>query len=306
MNKKTHDDSTLQEESTKKDEPPICGIVRPIASSAGYTEQHWIDVHGIIEESVRKSQYIPRLVSESVASGVIISSIVQNLYNDPIVICDVSSRNPNVMFELGMRIAFQKPVIIIADDDTPFSFDISPIKHLVYPRTLRFQVIKIFQEKLSNAIRATVDEAQKPGYVGYLQQFGNLKITNIDNLEITQEEVIEKILTGMRDLKNEFAEIKGKGNFSETPRSTIFWMNNPSHVDAEHPEIYDVSIEPTKKEQINSIKNYLYSNTNVRRAILVPSGAGFLVQLKDNEHNKLMNFISNVEKRFPDALVMPL
>jgi hypothetical protein len=62
------------------------------------------------------------------------------------VIGDVSCKNPNVMFELGMRLAFDKPTIIIKDDQTSYSFDISPIQNLEYPRDLRFNKIIDFKE----------------------------------------------------------------------------------------------------------------------------------------------------------------
>jgi hypothetical protein len=42
------------------------------------------------------------------------------------------------MFELGMRLAFDKPTIVIKDDVTKFNFDTSPIKHLQYRRDLRY------------------------------------------------------------------------------------------------------------------------------------------------------------------------
>ncbi|WP_353118770.1 hypothetical protein [Myroides odoratus] len=55
---------------------------------------------------------------------------MNNIYNDEIVVCDVSSKNPNVMFELGLRLAFDKPTIIIKDEKTGYSFDTGVIEHL--------------------------------------------------------------------------------------------------------------------------------------------------------------------------------
>ena len=74
-----------------------CGIVMPIASMGEYTESHWSDVYSIIKEAVAIAGYEARLVSESKDSTVIPKSIVQNLYDDDIVVCDVSGKNPNVI-----------------------------------------------------------------------------------------------------------------------------------------------------------------------------------------------------------------
>jgi hypothetical protein len=49
------------------------------------------------------------------------------------------------MLELGMRLAFDKPAVIVKDDKTDYSFDTSSIEHLAYPRDLRFSKIKSFK-----------------------------------------------------------------------------------------------------------------------------------------------------------------
>jgi hypothetical protein len=40
------------------------------------------------------------------------------LGSKPDYLCDVSGKNANVMFELGLRLAFDNPTIIIKDDKT--------------------------------------------------------------------------------------------------------------------------------------------------------------------------------------------
>ena len=70
----------------------------------------------ILQEAIADAGYEANLVSDADDSGIIQKRIVQNLYDNDIVVCDVSCKNPNVMFELGMRLAFDKPTIIIIDD----------------------------------------------------------------------------------------------------------------------------------------------------------------------------------------------
>ncbi|MHB6943589.1 hypothetical protein ACYCG4_23710, partial [Klebsiella pneumoniae] len=73
------------------------------------------------------------------------------------IICDVSSRNPNVMFELGMRIAFDKPVVIIKDNATQYCFDSGTIEHLEYPKDMRYSEIEKFKALLKQKIENTID-----------------------------------------------------------------------------------------------------------------------------------------------------
>src|SRR5690606_23299218 len=99
------------------------------------------------------------------AIGLIHDRIVSNLYSNEIVVCDVSSKNPNVMFELGLRLAFDKPTIIIKDELTGFSFDTGVIEHLQYPSSLRFSQIVEFKDALIKKINATYEKSKSdPNY----------------------------------------------------------------------------------------------------------------------------------------------
>jgi hypothetical protein len=71
-----------------------CGIIMPIAETEGYNRDHWKDVLTILLDAVKETEFEPRLVSDDVAIGLIHDRIVTNIYNDEIVICDVSSKTP--------------------------------------------------------------------------------------------------------------------------------------------------------------------------------------------------------------------
>ncbi|MDV2373127.1 RNA helicase, partial [Vibrio cholerae] len=73
----------------------------PISAIDGCNEQHWLDVKQILTEAIELSGYSANLVSYADDVGIIQKRIIQNLYENPIVVCDVSGKNPNVMFELG-------------------------------------------------------------------------------------------------------------------------------------------------------------------------------------------------------------
>lgn len=154
---------------------PNCGVVRPIANVEGYPDGHWLEVHQIIVEAATVAGFNARLVSDDEAIGVILGRIVSNLHDDPIAVIDVSGLNPNVMFELGMRLAFDKPVVVIKDNITRYPFDASPIEYVPYPSDLRHSPLMAFKEKLIAAIRNTSDLSSKPNYRSFLKHFGSYK-----------------------------------------------------------------------------------------------------------------------------------
>jgi hypothetical protein len=57
-------------------------------------------------------------------SDVIQATIVNALLNADLVIADLTEHNPNVLFELGMRMAFDKPVALVRAAGTPAIFDV--------------------------------------------------------------------------------------------------------------------------------------------------------------------------------------
>jgi len=209
-------EQTLQVDASplngEEDHSHLCGIVMPIAAMGDYTEAHWLDVQSIIKESVASAGYEARLVSESPDATVIIRSIVQNVYKDEIVICDVSGMNPNVMFELGMRLAFDKPVVIIKDEITRFSFDISTIEHLVYPRSLRYQSIQDFKKKLAEKIRATAQASKQEGYSSFLTNFGSFTVANLQETTLNESEALERILTKLDKFDSRLLNLESSPN----------------------------------------------------------------------------------------------
>ena len=178
----------------------VCGIVMPISEIDGCTESHWAEVLEIITESIEIAGFSANLVSNADDVGIIHKRIIQNLYDNPIVVCDVSGKNPNVMFELGIRLAFDKPTIIIKDDKTSYSFDTSAIEHIDYPRDLRFSKIVDFKEKLSEKIKATHEKAtHDKGYTTFLKHFGEFTVAKLQKKEVSGQEFILEELKSMRN-----------------------------------------------------------------------------------------------------------
>ena len=156
---------------------PTCGIVMPISAIDGCTEQHWDDVLEIITDVAEAAGFEPNLVSNADDIGIIQKRIIQNLYDNPMVICDVSGKNPNVMFELGIRLAFDKPTIIVKDDKTAYSFDTAPIEHIEYPRDRRFGKIVDFKNKLKEKMEGTHHRAtHDTNFTTFLKHFGSLEL----------------------------------------------------------------------------------------------------------------------------------
>lgn len=194
-------------ESSSKTQQINCGLIMPIAPMTGYPSNQFSDVKSIIVDAVSSIEgynFIPRLVSDSNGEvDIIHKSIVNNIYDDPIVIVDISGRNGNVMLELGLRLAFDKPVVIIKDDKTEYMFDISMIEHINYPSDLRHNEIEEFQKILSEKVVKTyIKSKSDPDYSPFLKQFQNITVSKgVENHIISEPESLQMILDKITNLE---------------------------------------------------------------------------------------------------------
>lgn len=78
---------------------PSCGIIMPISEINGCTKEHWTEVYNILKDICVSSNFDCNLVSDADDIGIIHNRIIENIYSSDIVICDVSCKNANVMFD---------------------------------------------------------------------------------------------------------------------------------------------------------------------------------------------------------------
>lgn len=187
----------------KDEAKPICGIIMPIAAMPPkYDASHWIDVRRVIDAAIIKADMTPQIVSDSFEGDVIQRRIISNLYDNPVVVCDVSGLNPNVMFELGMRITFKQPVIIITDDFATIPFDTKVIEHLGYPRDLHIHQTNEFIDKLADRIMRLHDQKKEKTFKSFIEEFGTFevleptkKVVEADQMILDRLESMERSLS---------------------------------------------------------------------------------------------------------------
>lgn len=205
-----------------KDKARTCGLVMPISPIDGCSASHWEEVQSIVRESlssIKEFEFEVSMVSDADDVGVIQKRIVENLYRSDIVICDVSAKNPNVMFELGMRLAFDKPTVIIKDE-TDYSFDTGIIEHIPYPRGLRFKQIVDFKERLASKVAATLKKSEKDGanHSTFLKNFGTFKVAELSEDVLPADQLVISML---KELQNEVSYVRRQANHqSQSARNT--------------------------------------------------------------------------------------
>jgi hypothetical protein len=275
----------------KKSDPPICGIAMPISGFDGYPREHWADVKLILEEAIQDADCSPLLVSNDNEMGVIQQRIVTNLYHNPLVICDVSGKNPNVMFELGMRLAFDRPVIIVKDDATDYSFDTSPLEHLPYRKDLRMLDTRDFQRILTGKIKSAISGKNQ---MSFLKSFGNLIAKKLEDRDVSKEDFIIESLELMR---KQIARLHQKGDGvsrMDTPRPIMFGgeFSSPilGEVDLQDPTKV-ISYTETALRAVNRLKDHPERADDILRGLSQVTIREIVKLLRFRGENKLADMI---------------
>jgi hypothetical protein len=123
--KKENSDSTIVLGESEDSSNLVAFVAMPFSEKTSQYPAGYFDevLKHLITPAAVKANFNARTAKKS-GSDVIQSTIINDLDAADLVIVDLSEHNPNVLFELGMRIAFDKPVCLIRAKGTAAIFDI--------------------------------------------------------------------------------------------------------------------------------------------------------------------------------------
>lgn len=147
------------EEEAKKEELKTCFIVMPISNADGYEPGHFNRVYDyIIKPACEAAGFKPSRADDTKHTNTIILDILNQIVKADMVVCDLSSKNPNVMYELGIRQAFNLPVVLMKDLATNRVFDTSSLRDIEYDHSLRIDTVRTAIGKISEALKETYEK----------------------------------------------------------------------------------------------------------------------------------------------------
>lgn len=105
-------------------------------------------------------------------TDIIHSTIISEVLNADMCVCDLTEHNPNVLFELGMRLAHEKPVALIHSEGTQRVFDVDNIlRVLPYKKQLWKTTVGQDLPEITSHIKATWDNRNsQETYVSILRK----------------------------------------------------------------------------------------------------------------------------------------
>jgi CheY-like chemotaxis protein len=122
----------LKEIEQREDEKN-CFVIMPFSSTKTCKEDEWTEIfERVITPAVEKSGFNYKCERANIQYGTIIWEILDKLNRSELVIADITDRNPNVLYELGVRHALGGPVIAISQNKDDIPFDLTPYPYKIY------------------------------------------------------------------------------------------------------------------------------------------------------------------------------
>lgn len=100
--------------------------------------------YNIIKQTINEMGLRCQRGDDDIKSTSILPYIVQEMIKSKLVIADITGRNPNVFYELGIAHSLNKPVLIISETDGDIPFDVSSFRILIFNNVI------VLKDKLKN------------------------------------------------------------------------------------------------------------------------------------------------------------
>ena len=193
----------------------ICFVIMPISDADGYPAGHFKRVYEyLIKPACTKAGFKAVRADDVYKTNVIIVDVLQSVINSEMAICDLSGKNPNVLYELGIRQSFNLPISLIKDSITDRIFDIQGIRDIEYDVNLRVDTVEQKINEIAETITNTYEA--KDTELKSLIQVLNIKAAQFSEEATTISPETSLILEQLKSMNTKINELQSKADMKDT------------------------------------------------------------------------------------------
>jgi hypothetical protein len=149
-----------------------CFVIMPFSDPTEYEKGHFDFVYnGILCPAIESANFSPVRADDNKSGNIIHKKIMDDLINSSMVLCDLSTRNPNVLFELGIRQVVDKPFVLVQEKDTPRIFDVAFNFTPEYEYTKDYVKVIKYQNDIKKALIDTYNEWKNGKFISIIKLF---------------------------------------------------------------------------------------------------------------------------------------
>ncbi|WP_421311399.1 hypothetical protein [Aeromonas sp. 603757] len=190
-----------------------CFVIMPISDQMGYEQGHFSLVYeDIIKPAIELAGMETIRADETINTNLIQLDILRKVIDSDIAICDMSAKNPNVFYELGVRQAFDKPTVLMIDEATTAPFDVSSLRYVTYSKEMKYRDVKSAVMKLADTLRDTYSKREDKTEINSLirlmeltspAQLSSSDLSEEDKSSILHEIQYSELMNVIQNLKSD-------------------------------------------------------------------------------------------------------
>jgi SepF-like predicted cell division protein (DUF552 family) len=192
-----------------------CFVIMPFSDSNTCTEAQWTEVfQEIIVPAVRQSRLGFECVRSQIRSGAFIKDILSELNEADVVIADLTDRNPNVFYELGVRHTLRNRTILISQALHHVPSDLRPYGVVLYDRTPTG--IAGFKKEIRRVLKDLTENPERPDNpVSDFLKSEDVSLFKFDRIQSLRKltaliSELSNNLMVLEDVRRIFKEFKGE------------------------------------------------------------------------------------------------
>lgn len=126
-----------------------CFVMMPFKGAIGAYYQ------SIYEPAIKRAGLRPIRADDDIFStGKIVDQIWSGIHAAKILVAELTGRNPNVFYELGLAHALEKPVVLVSSNQEDVPFDVQHIRVIYYDTSDPFWGDKLISKIAENIVSA--------------------------------------------------------------------------------------------------------------------------------------------------------
>lgn len=219
---------------------PTCFVMMPISDHSDYPQGHFNRVYEhLFQPAIQAAGFKAERADDITKTDYIVVNIVSKIIEADMVLCDLSSRNPNVLYELGLRHAYQKKVLLVKDLKTERIFDVQGLRNVEYDHSLRIDSVKKDILNITKFLKTTYED-NKEDSINSIVQLAGIKTAapSPQKHEIsTESAMILKAIDSLRET-----------SLIRKPTKKYFTRNGPNSI-----RISDGTVEKGEEIFINAV-----------------------------------------------------
>ena len=199
-----------------------CFVITPIGNKESEIRKKTDGLIASVIKPVLNELGIEAIVPHEIpTSGPIVNDIINNILSCDLCIANLTGLNPNVMYEIAVRHAANKPIVYVAENGTMLPFDLVTERVLFYSNDMPGTV------ELRKALPDYIDNAMKPGRV-QLNPITNVRKEFVmEEVKTTYGEIVmdklDVLTTRVQDILNHFT-VKNTYRKVREDNSTTYYI----------------------------------------------------------------------------------